>query len=161
MKLIKLTQGKFAQVDDEDFEQLNKLRWTLNTVNVDGCIKLYAKRNDRIGGKQRQITMHRLIMGCIIGDGKMIDHKDGDGLNNQKHNLRFCTPAQNQQNKACKSISGYLGVYKNGKAWYSKIRANGNVVYLGYFKDKESAAIAYNKAAILYYGEHSRLNAIT
>lgn len=169
MKLIPLSTtnknnknyGKyFAMVDDEDFDTLSKFKWTLNTVIIGNCVKLYAKRNELIEGRQRMLKMHRLIMGCTKGDGKMIDHKDGNGLNNTRDNLRFCTPSQNQQNRKTRKSHGYLGIYKRGSNWCSKICINRKQMHLGSFLDKKSAAIAYNDAAKKYHGEFARLNVI-
>ena len=109
MRLIPLTQGKFAQVDDEDFMSLNQYKWFAHKNGNN----FYAIRNSpRIQGKQLKIRMHEIILGNSK-DKMVIDHIDHDGLNNQKKNLRFVTVSQNCKNKRASSNgnSKYLGVY--------------------------------------------------
>lgn len=158
MKQIKLRENTFALVDDEDFEYLNQYTWSVD--HLDNNRNQYAK--SRINGQQ--VSMHRLIMGCKNGDGKILDHKDGNGLNNQKSNLRFCTNSQNQKNKRASGSSKYLGVYvrftKSGLTWVSKIKVGNKYICLGSFKREESAAKAYNRAALKYHGEFARPNII-
>ncbi len=93
MKLIPLTQGKFAQVDDEDYDYLNQWKW-YTTKNHK---TFYAARHIRINGKQKLIYMHRVIMNII--KGYKTDHIDHNGLNNQKYNLRICTCQENNRNR--------------------------------------------------------------
>ena len=157
MRDIKLTQGKVALVDDADYDWLNQWKWCLHN-------KMYAVRNVYSDGKRRTIHMHRVILG--ITDPKIKgDHKDGNGLNNQRANLRTATSVQNQQNQKRKntSASKYKGVIfqKNCKRkWCSHIRDNGKRIYLGLFHTQEEAAKAYNEAAIKYHVEFARLNVI-
>jgi hypothetical protein len=104
MKEIQLTKGCVAKVDDEDYEYLMQWKWQA------GSKKRYAQRARIINGKVSSTMMHRVIMN--ITDTKVhIDHKDGDGLNNQKSNLRPCTRNQNQANrkKSKSGVSKYLG----------------------------------------------------
>ena len=155
MKEIKLSQDKIALVDDDDFEYINQFKWYAEkSTNT-----FYAGRK---GGKTT-IRMHREIMKTQLENniGKFIDHKDGNGLNNQKYNLRTCTQAENGRNRHCvNNSSGYLGVCKKGKKWYAQIKVNKKNIYLGIFKDKKDAAKAYNEAAIKYNGEFARPNII-
>ena len=91
MKLIPVSGGNFAAVDDEDYDYLMQRKWQISG-------KGYATRYDRFKDKPRVIIfMHRAIMKAKNGD--IVDHKDGNKLNNQKSNLRFATPAQNSQNR--------------------------------------------------------------
>jgi len=145
MKTINLSQGMVAKVDDSDYDWLNKYKW---------C---YVKKSETLGYAQgyvngRGVRLHRLIMGCKNNDGKLIDHKDRDGLNCQRDNLRFCTHRQNQRNQSPRkgSSSKYLGVHwgKQSKRWISTINISGKMMNLGSFKIEEDAAIAYDKAAI-------------
>ena len=92
MKEIKLTQGKVALVDDEDFDFLNQWKWC---AHKDGN-NFYAVRVDYSNGRANKkfLSMHRVLLG--LTDPKIFpDHKDGDGLNNQRYNLRIATPSQN------------------------------------------------------------------
>jgi hypothetical protein len=89
MKRIKLTQGKYALVDDEDFESLNKYKWYFHQG--------YAIRNTKMKfGKRTTIFMHRIITNCP--KGKDVDHINMNGLNNQKYNMRVCKRSQNITN---------------------------------------------------------------
>lgn len=155
MKEIKLSQhGKnrglyVALVDDDDFDYLNQFKWQVQ-ANKYG---LYAKRH--MNGLT--IRMHWDIMG-----GKLIDHIDGNGLNNQRNNLRFCTHSQNAMNKKSdkNTTSKYKGVcwYKTRSVWVGQIGINGKSTCLGYFTDEIEAAKAYDREAKILFGEFARLN---
>ena len=152
MKEIALTQGKFTIVDDEDFEWLNQWKWHFN--------KGYALRNVWINKKCITILMHSLI--AKTPAGMDTDHIDLNKLNNTKKNLRFCSHAENNKNKAKhkNNKSGYKGVYwrKSSKRWLASILADGKKIFLGSYEKIEDAANAYNKAAEKYHGEFSCLN---
>jgi len=159
MKRIKLTRGKYALVDDEDYGRLNKDKWYAEKNGK----TFYAARNIRNSdGKRALSKMHRELMGNPVG--KLIDHKDENGLNNQKYNLRVCTRSQNQMNrgKTKNNTSGYKGVswHRRIKKWGAHIRANNKLKHLGYFDNKNDAAKAYNEAATEYHGEFAQLNKI-
>jgi hypothetical protein len=142
-------------VDDEDYESLNKFKWSA----AKKFYTIYAIRNTpwiRINGKWRHtsINMHRTIL--AITDSKIhIDNRDGNGLNNQKSNLRTCTPLQNQanKNKWIKKSSSYKGVSKRHgcRRWRSRITFNKKTIDLGLFDSEISAYEAYNKKAIELY----------
>jgi len=154
MKKIPLSQGKFALVDDEDFASLSKHNWFATKTKADYLF--YAVRN-RPGRSKGMIKMHREILGAT--HNKHVDHKDGDGLNNQKHNLRICDRYQNSQNskKASSNTSGFKGVYWD-RSWKAAIYAFGDKYFLGCFRSPEDAARAYDRAALKYHGEFARLN---
>ena len=159
-KKIQLTQGKYAIVDDEDFEYLNQWKWYCHKCPSGIC---YATANIKIDGNYTSFRMHRLIM--KVYDKKVfIDHIDHDGLNNQKSNLRESTQSENQRNrgKQRNNTSGFKGVFWNKKAkkWIPAIRINGKMIALGCFDCKIKAAEAYNFAAIEYHGEFAHLNQI-
>jgi len=156
-KQIPLTQGKFALVDDEDFEFLSQWKWLYH--------KGYAVRNRFIGifkkyKKVEHICMHRVIVNTPVG--KETDHVNGDKLDNRKENLRICTREQNSRNRKLDidSTSGFKGVFWMGERqkWRSGIRVNSKFLYLGYFKTALEAAKAYNIAARRYFGRFARLN---
>lgn len=160
MKQIKLGRsGKFALVDDEDFETLNKVSWSIR--KYDG----YAYRSFYKNRVRTNVRMHRLIMGCVNGDGKIIDHKDRNPLNNQKSNLRFCTKSENTINAPGRknSTSKYKGVSfcKMVKKWQVQVTVNCKLVYNDYFLSEKEAAIAYNEAAKKHHGEFAWLNTIS
>jgi hypothetical protein len=162
MKEIQLTQGKVALVDDEDFEYLNQWRWCLRGT---GNGKFYAIRGFRKSKKCNvtcSISMHRQLM--KPEKGYVIDHLDGNTLNNQKNNLRICTQSQNIANSKISILntSGYKGVRynKQNKRYYAVITFNRRAISLGGYIDIIDAARAYNKAAIKFHGEFANLNKI-
>ena len=155
MKEIKLTQGKVTLVDDEDFEVLNQFKWcAAKRGNA-----FYAERTIMVGEKKECVLMH-----CVILNRKGIDHRDHDGLNNQKGNLRFCTVSENAMNnrKRENTSSIYKGVHfhKRDKKWLASIKINGKTIHLGYFASETDAALAYNKKAIELFCEFANLNII-
>lgn len=148
MKEIKLTQGKVAFVDDEDFEFLSQWKWSFVKYRK----YEYAVRSQRQGNKILGFKMHRVLMNVI--DPKIfVDHEDHNGLNNQKGNLRICDNQKNQWNgSSCSSSkSQHRGVsfFKKGKrTWRATIMINGKNKYLGSFENEGDAAKAYNDAAV-------------
>lgn len=160
MKEITLTQGYVAMVDDEDFEYLNQWNWCAETKQKRKVI--YAKRTRCSSGKR--IRMHRLIMGVADTSKPDIDHRDGNGLNNQKYNLRIATNSQNGMNRGANSnnTSGYKGVSKdknrNENPWKAAIKHNDKRIHLGYYSTPEQAAQVYDTKALELYGEFAWLN---
>ena len=158
MREIKLTQGKIALVDDEDFKRINQYNWVLDRRKR----ILYATRKNQKNKVITKIYLHRFIMNAQ--KDQMIDHKDGNGLNNQKKNLRFCTQSQNCKNRipSINGTSKYLGVswYKRAKRYIAEIKHKGKHLHIGTFKNEGEAAIAYNIAALKYHKEFARLNLI-
>jgi len=108
--------------------------------------------------RKTTIRMHRFILSAKAGD--LVDHRDGDGLNNQKVNLRLATTAQNGRNqrRRADNRSGFKGVKANGSKWMARIRANNQRIFIGNFSTKEDAARAYDAVARLLFGEFARLN---
>jgi len=154
-KLIRLTQGKFAIVDDHNYEWLSKYKWYY------GCGG-YAARDilDGTTKKKKTILMHRLILNAP--PGKECDHIDGDRLNNLESNLRLCTHAENQHNQRPHQdgTSRWKGVcwHKRDGKWRARIHFENNRKHLGCFKSEDEAALAYDTAAIELFGEFARLN---
>lgn len=151
MREIKLTRGAVALVDDEDFERVNQHKWFLQSRG-------YAARMKN----RKMILMHRFIMNTPVG--METDHKDRVRLNNQKHNLRTCTTAENSHNTVAhaKGSSGYKGVCKcpTTGQWMCRIKTGGKSVWLGRFDKKEDAALRYNKEAVRLHGEFAYQNII-
>lgn len=152
MAMIELTQGKCALVDEEDYKRVNQFKWC---VTRRGNLE-YAHRRD--GNKF--IKMHRFILD--VQDGEMIDHVNGNGLDNRKSNLRLCTSRENQFNSRSQinSKSKYKGVswHKREGKWSADIRVDGTLKCLGYFNDEEMAARKYDEFAKTIHGEFVRLN---
>jgi hypothetical protein len=162
MKEIALTRGLFAMVDDEDYEYLNQFNW----YALKKKYTYYAVRWNNV--RPRLLLMHRVIM--KINDSRQVDHRNHSGLDNQKHNLRVCTNAQNQMNKRPTGKSKYLGVTITIKKSDSKKRSidykyfhagisiNSKQTHLGSYDTEEAAARAYDEAAKRYHGEFAFLN---
>lgn len=160
-KLIPLTKGKFAIVDDFNYEWLNQWKWC---VSEEGYTD-YAIRGIYLGGgkekaKYKTISMHRLILNAKLG--QLTDHKNHNGLDNQIFNLRPCTSRQNQQNTRKQKIrtSKYKGVYwqKQIRRWVASIRVNGKSKHIGSFKVESKAAKAYDLEAKKHFIEFAYLN---
>lgn len=164
MKEIALTQGKFAQVDDEDYEVVNKFKWYV-------CVRKhtsYAIRHCFKTGKNVTISMHRFILGLNQGDKRLGDHKDKNGLNCQKGNLRIATSSQNNCNRTSRknTTSKYLGVYihtatVNGKIykyWAFDLQHDKKQCRKVGFKTEVEAAKAYDEKAKELHGEFASLN---
>ena len=169
MKEIKLTRGKVALVDDEDYKELIKHKWhyLASTPKGLGYAACTIKKSGPIirhpyikTPKQPKATigMHRLIMGC--SDPKiLVDHIDGNGLNNQRCNLRLCSVSDNMRNRgSCSRTSSYIGVNKRLAMWEARINTTGKFTVLGLFRSEEDAALAYDKAAIASGNPFFRLN---
>lgn len=153
LKTIQLTKGFAAMVDDTDFERISKLSWRVS-ANKPG---FYAQTNVRRGSRQHTLMMHQFIM----GPGSDIDHRDGNGLNNQRNNLRRCNDSQNQGNrkKGANRLSRWKGVtLHSGGKWQAQIKHEGKSRYLGLFVQEWDAAEAYNQVARQLFGEFARLN---
>ncbi len=155
MKQIQLTQGKIALIDDADFDLVSQKKWWAISFNNGSLFYAACK----ISGKR--VTMHRFLLG-IRDRNIIVDHADGNGLNNTRNNLRTCTNSQNVMNSKTPftNTSGYRCVSwcKPAKKWIAKININKKAVYLGSFADKKDAAAVYNEAAKIHYGEFARLN---
>jgi hypothetical protein len=156
MKLIPLTQGHFAIVDDADFENVNQHKWSYHHTG-------YAMRQVRVRpgrGGQKNEWLHRRLM--QPGEGLEVDHINHNKLDNRRANLRVCTKQQNRQNrKAYKGTSsGFKGVTWNTREqkWYVKISVNGQRKHIGVFDSAEDAARAYDVAAREHFGAFACLN---
>lgn len=147
MKQIKLTQGKFAIVDDEEFEYLNQWKWHCSNRG-------YAIRTQ----KNKKIFMHRIINNTP--KELFTDHINGDILNNRKVNLRACTTSQNGFNRKLNinNTSGYKGIvwHKRDNKWQVQIKAGSKNKYIGSFSDQREAIQIYNKIALQEFGEFVR-----
>ena len=159
---IPLTQGYVAIVDDEDYEWLAARSWHIQKSQrrKDGSMRLYAAGYELVDGRTKVPSMHRVILGAPRG--LMVDHKNGNGLDNRRENLRIATGSQNNANapKRANCSSRFKGVswFKNLQRWNAKIKINGRLKHLGYFTDEREAARAYDAAALEHFGEFARLN---
>jgi hypothetical protein len=155
--LIPLTQGYFAWVDIEGWDLVKNHKWFLHRGHNGSW---YAETRILIDEKLTNILMHRLIMDAKRG--QQVDHINGNKLDNRKCNLRFCTNAQNAMNSFPRigTTSKYKGVgwSKIGNKWRAYIGINGKYIHLGYFSVEEDAALSYNKAAKVYFGDFALIN---
>lgn len=153
MKVLSSNRGHEIFIDDEDYESLSKMSWSLNN------------RGYAFSGKDgKPIAIHRLLMNAE--KGVQVDHIDGDKLNNQKHNLRLTNNKLNNAYrppskvnrlglKGVTEIKGRPGLKKKFRA---RIHANGKEQSLGVYVTAKEAALAYNEAALKEYGEFAWLN---
>jgi hypothetical protein len=156
MKQIPLSRGLFAIVDDEDFDFLSQWKWSALASSSPG--KFYAVRTTgkKEGGKPRMILMHRVLVSAPLGS--IVDHQDGNGLNNRRKNIRVCTHAQNMLNRVANrslKTSHFKGVsrHTNGK-WSVWFRER----YVGQFPTEQQAAAAYDREATKYDAEFALTN---
>jgi hypothetical protein len=160
-KSIPLTQGKFALVDDEDYDWLMNWKWY---YKKDKAGNGYAVRHDSVLVKRKLIPMHRVILNAP--DGVQVDHINNNradhGLYNQRSNLRICTNAENQANVGIQSnnTSGYKGVTldKRTNHWRAQIIVNRKRISIGFYKNPQDAARAYDQAALKYFGKFANIN---
>lgn len=154
MKKIKLTRNKYTIVDDEDYEILSKYKWYCTNAG-------YAQKD--IYKEKKKYLMHRVILNAFKGE--VVDHINGNPLDNRKQNLRKSTQCLNTKNVKCNrrnNTSGYKGVSFNKKyqKWEAYITFNYKHIFLGYFDKKNDAGKSYNNKAKELFGEYSNLNKI-
>lgn len=137
MKQISLTKGKYALIDDEDFDLVSRYNWYCSSMG-------YAQRSDRVNKKRVEILLHRFLLGAK--KGQEIDHINRNPLDNTRKNLRFCTRSENNHNKGLNknNSSGYKGIYwhKGAKKWLGQIMLDGKRINIGLFGNPLSAHLA-------------------
>lgn len=153
--IFPLSNGHNAFIDSDDLEKVSNFKW-------------YARKGKRgvyyaTSTLHKNVHMHRLILG--VTDRKVfVDHKDHNGLNNTKENLRAVTNSQNMMNSRPNknTTSKYKGVYwaKDKGKWTAQIKINSKMKYIGRFHIEDDAAIAYNEMAKEYFGEYAYINQV-
>lgn len=166
MRRIPLSQGRCAIVDNEDFDFLMQWKWSWSQCPRSdpgvGC----AQRTVHMSGKFTTILMHRLVLDRKLGrrSSHQASHRNRNKLDNRRRNLREATASQNchTRKKKRNCTSRYIGVsfWKAKGKWAAEIYADSTRVFLGFFRNQETAARAYNRAAIKYYGEYANLNSL-
>ena len=153
---IELTQGKFAVVDSADCEWLSKFKWHAHERGR----TWYARR----AASTKTVFMHRAILeyhGSDLTSGE-VDHVNGDGLDNRKSNLQIVSHAENIRKSRVQknNTSGFRGVswHKGDRRWQAFVEVDNIRKYLGSFKNKIDAALAYDQAAKKYFGRFATLN---
>ena len=156
MKQVRLhNSDKFFTVDDKDYQLVNKASWSLSP---DGYVRATVSKNNRM-------FVHRYIMNAP--KGKLIDHIDGNPLNNTRENLRVCIHNQNTSNSFKKAgLSVYKGVsydkgMKRKKRWMARLEHNNKNITIGRYLTEDEAALAYNKCAYKIWGKFCVLNDVT
>lgn len=155
VRRIILRTGERVMFDACDSHLVRARRWR-RSMPTQGRDLVYA----RSSSVKYPVFMHRLIMNSKKGE--LIDHIDGNGLNNCRSNLRVCSHAENIRNRKThkNNKSGYKGVCRDKTRWRSRIAINGKVIPLGGYRTALEAAQAYNDAAPRFHGEFARLNII-
>jgi hypothetical protein len=158
MKEIALTNGYVTTVDNEDYDRIFAVckKWNAKVSRH----TVYACGARKVNGKFVFVSMHRIVMNVSSPD-VIVDHIDGNGLNNKKSNLRTVTPAQNCANMRKWKTSGsiYKGVWENSPGrWRAGISFKNKTISLGTYDTELEAAIAYDKKARELFGEFAHTN---
>lgn len=148
---LPLTQGQVAVIDFADMEEFGRRKW--HALWNPRSNTFYALRKEGWG----HVWLH-----CELLNTKGVDHRDGDGLNNQRANLRPATHAQNMRNrvKRAAATSKFKGVYwcPDARKWRANLQVAGRRIYLGKFHREEDAARSYDAGARAYFGEFAKPN---
>lgn len=150
MKHIALTQGKFAIVDDDMFDELNQFKWFYHCG--------YARRNSKYIRGQNRHAIHMSRVVANVPDGLQCDHISLNRCDNRRANLRIATYSQNAQNKFVykNNKTGFKGVdFSHGK-YRARIQIDRKSVMLGLFSTSEEAGLAYSNASKMIHGEYGR-----
>lgn len=156
---IPLSNGLFVEIDDDDWKKVSRYRWVASKAWHNNWYARVCVDSDHTKSGKTTILMHRLILDFPRG---FVDHRDGNGLNNRRANLRQANPRQNAHNqrKGIRGLSQYKGVSWDSRCrrWMASIRVNGRTEFLGRFLCEAGAARAYDEAAYRNFGEFARLN---
>ena len=162
MKVIPLTRGRYAVVDDEDYERLMRHSWSWVPATGSRNSTGYAvRKGNKNRGEPRTVHMHREVLNAPAGI--FIDHINLDSLDNRKENLRFADVQQNSFNRhkpMMECTSKYKGVLRrrNTGGWTARIKFNGRHIELGTYKEEEKAASVYNFASRIFFGRYRHEN---
>lgn len=154
MRMIKLTNGGVALVDDEDYSRaVSASNWRAHRTPRDGTT--YVRSTRRIGG--RLVFLHTFLTGFEV-----TDHRNGDGLDCRRPNMRAATRSENARNRrrSVANQSGFKGVrwHRQGRKWNARITVDGHEKSLGMYLSAEVAARAYDGAARAAFGEFAAVN---
>jgi hypothetical protein len=154
--------GFTVTIDDEDIAIVNSHKWALGTTAFKKHGMVYFNTHICVDGHDSSISLHRLIMGCHVGDGVFVDHKDHNGLNLRKSNLRKCSKAENSRNSVAPkcNTSGYKGVswHKGNKKWRARIKVDQKDIFLCHSDTEVEAAKIYDMAAIYFFRDFAYTN---
>ena len=147
--------GRFALVNEDDLQCVNLHRWSLLVPNPDCPHGAYAQAwiIDKHGVKRR-MTLHRFLMDAL--PGQLVDHINGDGLDNRRSNLRLVSPEQNQRNRRSRNGRAYKGITRTPSGqWRARIEVEGRSRHLGVFETPEEASFAHHKASVELFGSYA------
>lgn len=160
MKWLPLTKGYETVIDDLDYERVGKYKWKAEVITQGDRVYVYAVRNFAVKGVFHSEKLHRVILNRPVG--MLVDHINRDTLDNRRSNLRAVTFSQNTMNQklSVKNVSGYRGVSGKEGKWVAAIKVRGQTRWLGRFKDKLDAAVAYDMAALMLNGEFAQTSVL-
>lgn len=156
---IPLGRGHVAVIDFDDHEKIRGMKW--RAIKLRHGLYAACVRN------KRYLLLHRFLLDAARG--QFIDHEDGDGLNNRRRNIRFCTRHQNGRGFRRKQpgassqfigVSLFLAAAPGAKPWTAQIQIDGKKKHLGYFYTEQEAALAFNVAALALDPNFIHLNKI-
>jgi hypothetical protein len=153
--------GIYQVLFDDNDEALIK-NYTWHIFKRKNCRLTYCTATAVVNGVKKSVFMHRIILKTSL----LIDHINGNGIDNRRSNLRAVTPMQNQQNAYSRrsTESGFKGVsikkYRTASYFCARIRVNRKLILLGSYPTAKKAALAYNEAASRYFGEFANLNRV-
>lgn len=154
MVQISLKHGLFTLVDDSDFPEVQLHSWHARKGP-----RPYVQASVKTADGFKNVLLHRFLLSPP--DGMLVDHIDGNPLNNTRANLRLATPAQNAAHRTRPNRGRFIGAYAvpSGK-WVAVISPAGKSIYLGTYTTEEAAAAAYNKAARHHFGAYAGQNPV-
>lgn len=158
MRRIFVGHDSYSEVDDDVFNLVSHITWRLDSCRKYVITKVGSRPN------RKTVYLHRFVLG-VNDPSVLVDHADRNPLNNLRSNLRICNNSQNQANRLSntnKSTGKFKGVFfrKNKNAWVSEITFKGKRHYLGFFKNENDAALAYNRKALEFFGDFALLNEV-
>lgn len=156
---IPLSRGMFALVDESDYDFLSQFTWSV----CGGTRNKYAEFRKHVDGKMKTFSMHRLLLQAPAN--MQVDHRNGNGLDCRRSNLRLCSATQNRKSlrkQLRATASRFKGVCwdKIARKWTARIRPNRTEIFLGRFDTEVAAGVAYNQAAVKHFGDYALLNTI-
>ncbi len=166
MRVIPLTKGKFAVVDEADYANVSRWNWCTLIVHhprrgpprdIYYAMRKPSVEEQQRTGKRGPVLLHRYLMQAKADEE--IDHENGDGLDNRRQNLRKASRAENGRNSGARlGSSKFKGVSRSQDRWRAYIKVNYKFRHLGYFDIEEEAARAYDQAARELHGKFACVN---
>lgn len=156
--VLHLVSGEPVLIDEEFYDSLSQFSWW---AHRSGRSLVYARRFRRTGEAGRKsISIHRVVLGVLETPEILVDHINGNTLDNRRANLRPATPAQNQANRTgpTRALSGFRGVSQTGSRWSARFKTSRKITHLGTFDTAVEAAIARDRAAFEALGQFATLN---